>query len=125
MPVRAVLLDLDNTLLLEDEATRSVHATGAHAAHRIDTDPVPVAVSAAAASAAEELFRSSPVFPYANEVGIWWAEALWGDFDGDAPGLRALRAFVPGFRQAVWKALAASGLGSHFEAVVISAAAVR
>jgi putative hydrolase of the HAD superfamily len=106
MPVRAVLLDLDNTLLLEDQVTlAAVRRTSDHAG----ADPA--TVSAAAAQAAEELFRSSPVFSNADAMGIWWGEALWGDFDGDAPGLGALRAFVPGFRQAVWtNALAAAGV---------------
>ena len=110
MPVRAVLLDLDNTLLLEDEATRSaVRRTSERAGRRVHADPG--VISSAAAGAAEELFGSAPVFRYAEEVGIWWGEALWGDFAGDAPGLRALRAFVPGFRQAVWTtALAAAGI---------------
>jgi putative hydrolase of the HAD superfamily len=107
MPVRAVLLDLDNTLLLEDDATLSaIRRTSERAARRIDADPA--AISAAAASTAEQLFRASPVFPYADEMGIWWGEALWGDFDGDAPGLRALRAFGPAFRLAVWTNVLAS-----------------
>jgi len=106
MPFRAVLLDLDNTLLLEDHATLSaVRRTS----ERAGADPPTVA--AAAARAAEELFGSSSVFSYADEMGIWWGEALWGDFEGDGPGLAALRAFVPGFRQAVWtNALAAAGV---------------
>jgi putative hydrolase of the HAD superfamily len=106
MPVRAVLLDLDNTLLLEDHATLSaVRRTS----ERAGADPRTVA--AAAARAAEALFGSSSVFSYSDEMGIWWGEALWGDFEGDGPGLRALRAFVPGFRQAVWTdALAAAGV---------------
>ncbi|MEA2660863.1 MAG: phosphoserine phosphatase, partial [Chloroflexota bacterium] len=110
MSIRTVLLDLDNTLLMEDAATQAaVRAASARAAHRIDTDPA--VIEAAAVSAAEALFRSSPVFSYGDEMGIWWGEALWGDFAGDAAGLRALRAFVPGFRQAVWTAaLAAAGV---------------
>lgn len=101
MPIRAVLLDLDNTLLHEDAATRAaIRTTSERAVERIGGDPS--AIASAAARAAEDLFRASPVFAYADEMGIWWGEALWGGFAGDAPGLRALRAFVPGFRLAVW-----------------------
>jgi len=108
MPVRAVLFDLDNTLLHEDAATlAAVRATSERAAERIGGDPS--AIASAAARVAEELFRSSPVFPYADEMGIWWGEALWGGFAGDAPGLRALRAFVPAFRLAVWTTVLGSG----------------
>jgi putative hydrolase of the HAD superfamily len=110
MPVRAVLLDLDNTLLLEDQATMAaIRRTSERVGGRGRADPA--AVAAAAATSAEELFRRSPVFGYADQMGIWWGEALWGDFAGDSPGLRALRGFVPGFRQAVWTAaLEAAGL---------------
>jgi putative hydrolase of the HAD superfamily len=111
MPVRAVLLDLDNTLLQEDAATlAAVRATSERAAARIGGDAT--AIASVAASAAKDLFRASPVFPYADEMGIWWGEALWGGFVGDAPGLRALRAFVPAFRLAVWKAVLGSAAGS-------------
>ena len=43
-------------------------------------------------------------------MGIWWGEGLWGEFRGEASELEALRAFVPGFRRAVWsEALTAVG----------------
>jgi putative hydrolase of the HAD superfamily len=110
MTVRAVLFDLDNTLLLEDEATlAAVRRTSERM--RQHPNAKPAAIASAAARVAEELFRSSPVFAYADQMGIWWGEALWGAFAGDAPGLRALRAFVPAFRQAVWtEALATAGV---------------
>ena len=106
MPVRAVLIDLDNTLLLEDAGT--VDALGRAS---VPAGPGAEALAAKAAEVAGRLFRAADVFAYADRMGIWWGEALWGDFSGDDPGLRALRAFVPGFRQAVWTtALAAVGL---------------
>jgi putative hydrolase of the HAD superfamily len=60
---------------------------------------------------AEEIFGASSVFAYADAMGIWWGEALWGEFLGDTPGLRAMRAFVPDFRHRVWnRALASAGI---------------
>src|SRR6266446_5300657 len=92
--VRAVLFDLDNTLLLEDESTeRALRETCLGIADRV---------------AAEKLFGASPVFAYADAMGIWWGEALWGEFVGDTAGLRALRAFVPDFRRSVWRRALAS-----------------
>src|SRR2546430_63005 len=117
MPVRAILLDLDNTLLMEDAAT---FAALRHASE--GAGPAAEAVAAAAAATAAELFHDADVFGYAHRMGIWWGEALWGDFAGDAPGLRALRAFVPAFRVAVWgAALEAVRLG-HERAAEFSAA---
>lgn len=106
MPVRAVLFDLDNTLLMEDAATFAALRSASEPA-----GPAAGALAAAAAETAAALFRDADVFAYSDRFGIWWGEALWGDFAGDAPGLRALRAFVPGFRLAVWRtALAGVGL---------------
>ena len=106
----AVLFDLDNALLLEDESTeRALRGTGNTIAARAGVD-VEILV-AAARGAAEEIFRASSVLPYADAMGIWWGEALWGEFVGDIAGLKALRAFVPDFRRQVWgRALAAAGM---------------
>lgn len=102
MRIRAILFDLDNTLLMEDQATeRALRRTGELAGRRAGVDAG--VVQAAAREAAETLFRSAQVFAYSDEMGIWWGEALWGDFAGEQPGLRALRAFVPGFRREVWR----------------------
>jgi putative hydrolase of the HAD superfamily len=44
-------------------------------------------------------------------MGIWWGEGLWGEFRGEAPELRRLRAFAPEFRLAAWsEALATVGV---------------
>ena len=55
-------------------------------------------------------------------MGMWWGEGLWGGFRGDAPGLRSLRAFVPGFRRDVWRgALAAVGVSDDVLAAELDA----
>jgi len=110
VPIRAILFDLDNTLLLEDEATeRALQETSDLAGRRAGVDPKTIA--AAAREAARVLFQASPDFEYADAMGIWWGEALWGDFRGVQIGLTALRAFVPGFRRSVWtRALSAAAV---------------
>ncbi|HEX9495643.1 MAG TPA: HAD family hydrolase [Candidatus Limnocylindria bacterium] len=122
MPIRAILFDLDNTLLMEDEATeRALRQTSELAGQRTGAEPV--VVHAAAREAAETLFRSAQVFAYADEVGIWWGEALWGEFAGDQGRLRAVRAFVPGFRREVWRrALAVAGIADDALADELGAA---
>jgi putative hydrolase of the HAD superfamily len=109
MSHRALLFDLDNTLLMEDEATfASVRAACDIARARAGTEPS--ALVAAVTREAETLWRAAPTYAYCDAMGIWWGEGLWGDFAGEAPELRAVRAFVPGFRHEVWeRALAAIG----------------
>jgi putative hydrolase of the HAD superfamily len=108
VPAAAILFDLDNTLLLEDESTeRALRETCATIAGQSGADAKVLA--ATARETAEEVFGGSSVFAYADALGIWWGEALWGDFLGDEPGLQAMRAFVPDFRHRVWRGALASG----------------
>ena len=98
-PRRAVLLDLDNTLILEDEST--FVAIRAAAALIRGVDPEMFATSVAAI--ADRRWKKAPVVRDAERFGIWWGEALWGDFSGTDPVSRAVRAFAPEFRDAVWR----------------------
>src|SRR2546423_2692901 len=102
MPIGAILFDLDNTLVLEDDATEEALRRTSELAAR-HTGGAAGPIHAAARDAAESLFAASTVFAYSEAMGIWWGEALWGDFAGDRKELAALRAFVPGFRRAVWR----------------------
>ena len=95
---RAVIFDLDNTLILEDAST---FAAIRAAAERGGLDGE--ALTAAVAESADRLWKASPVIDYAHAFGIWWGEALWGGFTGDDPAMREMRAFVAGFRPAVWR----------------------
>lgn len=102
MAPRAVLFDLDNTLILEDEVTfQALHRACELATARAGVDPS--ALDTAVRSIAEERWRAAPTFEYCDAMGIWWGEGLWGEFAGDALPLRALRGFVPGFRREVWR----------------------
>jgi putative hydrolase of the HAD superfamily len=120
--MRALLFDLDNTLLMEDEATfSSVRRACELARDRAGADAD--ALYAATLRVAEDLWRAAPIYAYAEEMGMWWGEGLWGEFRGEAAGLRSLRTFVPGFRQGVWRgALAAVALSDDRLASALDAA---
>lgn len=108
--IRALLFDLDNTLVLEDEATfGALRGACALARERAGLDPARLAESVAAAAA--RLWRSSPIYAYADRMGIWWGEGLWGEFAGPPPELAPLWAFVSEFRVRAWReALRALGV---------------
>jgi len=95
---RTVVFDLDNTLILEDASTLSAIRA---AAERCDVDGESLAT--VVVDTAERLWKNSPVVDWVETFGISWGEALWGSFGGDDPGLREMRAFVGGFRLAVWR----------------------
>ena len=113
MRPRAVLFDLDNTLVMEDAATfAAVRAACAVASSSAGANAD--ALYAALPLAAKKLWKGSPARTYADRMGIWWGEGLWGEFRGDASELRALHDFVPDFRLAVWnEALAVVGVSDQ------------
>lgn len=105
MTPRALLFDLDNTLLFEDEVTfRAVRSACRHAAGHADAERL----YASAIRLADERWRAAPTFAYADAMGLWWGEALWGEFQGKGDGLSAVREFAPGFREGVWRDALAS-----------------
>src|SRR5205807_591890 len=101
-PRRAVLFDLDNTLILEDASTHAaVREAARAAAERAGVDADQLATSAM--ETAGRLWKAAPAYAYGEAFGIWWGEALWGGFAGESTDLDAIRAFLPGFRDAVWR----------------------
>lgn len=125
MAIRAVLFDLDNTLILEDESTLAAVRAAAALAHE-RTGAGADAIAAAAVESAERLWKASPEFAHGEVFGIWWGEALWGGFTGESAAARAMRAFVPGFRAAVWRgALASVGVADDALADELSREYIR
>lgn len=120
---RALLFDLDDTLMVEEPAAvASFEATaGVAAAHR-DIDPARLAVDAR--SRARELWYAAPTHAYCKRVGISSWEGLWCRFEGEGNEVRSLREWSPTYRREAWRlALADQGLddqqlaeelGEHF-----------
>jgi putative hydrolase of the HAD superfamily len=121
---KAVLFDLDNTLLLEDEVTDRAYRTAAAFAstqHAVDA----AALAEAAEAEADRLWRASPTFAHADAIGISAGEAMWGDFADAGRGLEALHEFSLLFRQEVWSAaLARCGVLSRRAAPLVAQAFV-
>jgi putative hydrolase of the HAD superfamily len=99
---RALLLDLDDTLIAEERAAAATFAAVARLAaerHTIDV----AALADGARRRARELWRAAPTFPYCKRIGISSWEGLWCRFDGEAQELRALREWAPDYRAAAWR----------------------
>ena len=125
--MRAILFDLDNTLVLEDLATARALAEASAGASGHGVDPVRLA--AAVEAQAEILWRTGPDFAWADGIGISAGEALWGSFAGPGAELASLGAFAPAYRQAVWSgALGRCGVTAPVRtrlATTLSAAFIR
>ena len=107
---RALLFDLDETLMVEEPAAAAAFlATGQFAATHHGIDPEMLA--SGARFRARELWYAAPTHEYCMRVGISSWEGLWCRFEGDGSDQRALREWSPTYRRDTWRlALADQGI---------------
>jgi putative hydrolase of the HAD superfamily len=107
---RALLFDLDETLVVEEPAAAAAFAAVARLAavhYDIDTETL----ASSARSQARELWYAAPTHEYCMRVGISSWEGLWCRFEGDHPDVRALREWSETYRCESWRlALADQGV---------------
>ena len=101
MKVRAVIFDLDETLI-EEESSNDASALAAceiaSARHGVDR----ASLLAAMRLRSRELWRAGPIFDYCREIGISPREGLWGSFIGDDPTLARLRDWSADYKIRAW-----------------------
>jgi putative hydrolase of the HAD superfamily len=107
---RALLFDLDDTLVVEEPAAAAAFLATAQVAvarHRVQADRLALA----ARERARELWYATPAHPYCLRVGISSWEGLWCRFEGEQPDVRWLREWSPRYRREAWSlALAEQGV---------------
>lgn len=107
----AIIFDLDETLITDDEATAQALARVCLYAHKergLDSTRLQEAVY----QHAQRLWYEAPMYDYCHMLGISASEGLWGRFSGDQPQpqLRALQQWAPGYQHDTWwQALAEQG----------------
>ena len=109
---RAVVFDLDDTLVWDERLSRrALTETAAEAAARTGADAGRLA--AAAKRASDQLWRAHAPVDRCDALGIVAFEGMWGHFHGDEDYLRHLREWVPHFRTEIWRhALAEESVGN-------------
>jgi putative hydrolase of the HAD superfamily len=104
MPLQAVVLDLDETLLIEyasvERAFRAVCGLAQQWAdgQALCADTLYEAVR----RTSSELWHAAPARDYALAIGISSWEGLRADFVGDHPALAILREYAPTYRRQTW-----------------------
>lgn len=113
MKFRAVIFDLDDTLMWDERISRqALMETASLGAERTGADTGRLA--AEARRAADELWREHAPVERCDSLGIVALEGMWGYFHGEEDYLRHLREWVPAFRRQIWqRALAAEGFADH------------
>jgi putative hydrolase of the HAD superfamily len=111
--IRAVLFDLDETLI-EEEASNDASALAACEIALARRGVERVALLAALRMRSQELFIAGPMIDYCRRIGISSREALWGSFIGNDPSLTQLRDWVTAYRNRSWTgALYDFGIDDH------------
>lgn len=125
MPIRAVIFDLDDTLIVDEVVSQEALVSTAEAAataHGADAKRF-LRVSVAEA---KRMWAEGPCHAYCRSIGISAFECLWGKFEGESPELTSLREWSHAYREQVFDAAlreqlledseGAEGLARHFEA---------
>lgn len=106
--LKALLFDLDDTLILQEPVFHALYRQVAASARVGDDDRL----ARDAAAAARRLWQAGPHHAYCLRIGHSATEGMVADYSvGDHPEIRGLESWVPGYRTAVWReALSAQGL---------------
>jgi putative hydrolase of the HAD superfamily len=110
MNFRAIVFDLDDTLVWDERISRrALTETAAEGAARTGADAGRLAVGAKRAS--DELWHAHAPVDRCDGLGIVAFEGMWGHFHGEEDYLRHLHEWVPRFRAEIWQhALATEGV---------------
>lgn len=111
MTVKAILFDLDDTLLWDERSvSEAFRATCEEAAAQTGVDPA--ALEDAVRKEARALYESYETFPFTKNIGINPFEALWGNFTGgEDENFRKLEQLAPTYRTEAWtRGLAVMGI---------------
>ena len=99
---RAVIFDLDDTLLWDERLSRrALMETAARGAVACGADAGRLMSSAKQAS--DALWRTHAPVERCDELGIVAFEGMWGHFHGEEDYLKHLREWTPQFRCALWE----------------------
>ena len=126
MALKAILFDLDDTLILEQASAEETFLKTCNIAHeQKGIDPQKLYQSVR--HHAGELWRASPTITYCRAIGISSWEGLWARFLGDDPNLKALRAWASKYQLEAWSlALLEHGVEDfaqiehYFEIIIVS-----
>lgn len=111
MTLKAVLFDLDDTLLWDDRSVKEAfEATCAEAAKHVNVNPEEL--EASVRNEARALYESFETFSFTKMIGINPFEGLWANFtQGENENFRKLEKLAPGYRTESWtRGLRAMGI---------------
>lgn len=114
MPDKAIIFDLDDTLIVDEAVNREVLAEVARAARRFGADPerFPGQVH----EVARRLWQAGPHHGLCRNIGISAYECLWGDFHGHSDEYHRLGDWACDYRVRVFETVLATEAGTDAKA---------
>lgn len=125
MPVKTLLFDLDDTLVVEEASAEAAFIeAGRLARERYGVDPQEL--HRTLRKTCREIWHAFPSHPYCSRVGISSWEGMWAEFTGPGPELESLRTCASAYRYESWRcALAHYGIADPDLAAELADAFVR
>jgi phosphoserine phosphatase len=100
-PVRAIVFDLDDTLIVEEATAHASLRAAAAAAPHLGLDPH--GLERTVLAEARRRWQAGPHYELCAELGFASWEGLWSTFEGGHPRLEGLRQWAPSYRRATWQ----------------------
>ncbi len=100
--IKAILFDLDDTLLWDQKSVKEAFASTCLIAaekYHIDADQLEESVR----EEARKLYSSYETYPYTQMIGINPFEGLWANFLDDTDEFRKLKEIAPIYRKEAWR----------------------
>lgn len=112
MAIKAVLFDLDDTLLWDERSVKEAFEATCRLAQEKHPTVAIEALEESVRKEARALYESFETFPFTKIIGINPFEALWARFsEGELEPFRKLEALAPGYRVEAWtRGLSALGI---------------
>ena len=109
MAIAAIIFDLDETLITDDDATKkALRQTAKYAQKQVTVGTEKLWRTAYAH--AKHMWQASPTFSFCESLGISASEGLWGRFAHSGLQWQELHAWVSGYQVEAWEhALTAQG----------------
>ncbi|ASN06036.1 HAD family hydrolase [Virgibacillus necropolis] len=99
--IKAILFDLDNTLLWDDKSVKEAFkATCMLAEKKYAIDPE--VLEKHVRENARTLYASYQTYPFTQMIGINPFEGLWGNFADEGEDFRKMKEIVPAYRKEAW-----------------------
>jgi putative hydrolase of the HAD superfamily len=123
--VKALIFDLDDTLIVEEASAIEAFYETSQQAERI-YGVAAEKLGEAARKSCMELWRKAPARQYCLDIHISSREALWAQFEGEDANLKLLHEWSPYYRLESWtKALSIFGIRNSALAALLAETYVR